>query len=324
VTDVFLNPNPNEPVRFVVTGTTQKQATQRTNAAGIAQYCYTSTKSGTDAIHAWADTVEEDNEQDPGEPFDDAAKLWHPGDPASLVLTPETDINEVGTRHCVKAEVRDAFGNPTPDEVVRFNVEGASEQDTDPADEDGSDETDEFGNAEFCYTGPDLPGADAIHAYADNDGDGTQDADETAEDAATKAWVLPPSTPGCEIKLNTGGWIATLTGSKGSFGGNARIELDGTITRGQLTYQDHSPLTPITFHTLEVLVIVCDGNRAQIYGKGEVNGVGPLFFRITARDVAEPGSAPGPDTYQFITTAYASGPEENPLQGGNIQIHVFR
>jgi hypothetical protein len=325
VTDVFLNPNPNEPVRFVVTGTTQKQATQRTNQAGIAEFCYTSTRSGTDAIHAWADTVEEDNEQDPGEPFDDAAKLWHPGDPAFLDLKPETDANEVETQHCVKAEVRDAFGNPTPDELVRFDVEGASEQDQDPADEDGSDRTDEFGNAAFCYTGPDLPGADAIHAYADNDEDNTQDANEPFDDA-TKTWVLPPSTPGCEIKLNTGGWILTLLGDKGTFGGNARIEADGAITRGQFEYHDHNSLLPINFHSINVLVIVCDadGERADIYGTGDVNGVGPVDYRIRVRDGGEPGSTPGPDTYQIITAAYTSGPEDNPLRGGNIQIHRFR
>jgi hypothetical protein len=333
VTDIFLNPNPNEPVRFVVTGTTQKQATQRTNAAGIAEFCYTSTKSGTDAIHAWADTVEEDNEQDPGEPFDDAAKLWHPGDPAFVDLKPETDSNEVETQHCVKAEVRDAFENPTPDELVRFDVEGASEQDKEPADEDGSDRTDEFGNAEFCYTGPDLPGADSIHAYADNDEDTTQDANEPFDDA-TKAWILPPSTPGCEVTIHDGGWIRTLTGNKGTFGGNARIEADGAITRGELSYHDHSAILPIEFHSLDVLVIVCesldqngdgesDGERASIYGTGRVNGVGPVDFRIRVSDRGEPGSAPGPDTYQIITVAYTSGPEENPLQGGNIQIHRF-
>jgi hypothetical protein len=327
VTDAFLNPNPNEPVRFVVTGTTQKQATQRTNQAGIAEFCYTSTKSGTDAIHAWADTVEEDNEQDPGEPFDDAAKLWHPGDPAFLDLKPETDANEVETQHCVKAEVRDAFGNPTPDELVRFDVEGASEQDQNPADEDGSDRTDEFGNAEFCYTGPDLPGADTIHAYADNDEDNTQDANEPFDDA-TKTWVLPPSTPGCEITIHNGGWILTATGSKGTFGGNARIEADGSITRGQLEYKDHSTLTPIDFHSIEVLVVVCDTNaagehRADVYGTGRVNGVGPVDFRVRVSDRGEPGSAPGPDTYQIITAIYASGLDDNPLQGGNIQIHRF-
>ncbi|HEX2045262.1 MAG TPA: Ig-like domain-containing protein [Gaiellaceae bacterium] len=325
VTDIFLNPNPDEPVRFVVTGTTQKQATQRTNAAGIAEFCYTSTKSGLDAIHAWADTIEEDNEQDPGEPFHDATKLWHPGDPAFLDLKPETDSNEVETEHCVKAEVRDAFGNPTPKETVRFDVEGASEQDQDPADEDGSATTDEFGNAEHCYTGPELPGTDAIHAYADNDEDNVEDADEPARDDAAKTWILPPSTPGCEITIHNGGWIFTLTGSKGSFGGNARIEADGTITRGEQTYHDHSALMPITFKSTEVLVIVCDPDedRADIYGLGEVNGLPPVHYRIRVRDLGEPGSAPGPDTYQIITAAYVSGLEDNPLQGGNIQVHVF-
>jgi hypothetical protein len=322
VTDMFLNPNPGILVRFSVTGTTTRNETRTTNAGGIAEFCYTSTTSGLDMIHAYADT-DEDNTQDPEEPFDDATKLWQPGDPAFVVLTPETSTNEVGTEHCVKAEVEDAFGNPTPDRLVRFDVEGASEQDQDPADEDGSDRTDEFGNATHCYTGPDLPGADTIHAYADNDEDGVQDANEPFDDA-TKTWVLPPSTPGCEIKLNTGGWINTFTGSKGTFGGNARIELDGAI-RGQLEYQDHSALTPVTFHSTEVLVIRCDADRkrAEIYGMGEVNGLPPVFFRITVRDLDEPGSTPGPDTYQFFTTAYASGAEDNPLQGGNVQIHVF-
>ena len=324
VTDMFLNPNPDVLVRFTVTGTTAKTASDRTDGGGIAEFCYTSTKSGLDDIHAYADT-DEDNTQDPAEPFDDAGKLWQPGDPATVALTPKTSENEVDTEHCLQAEVRDAFGNPTPDEVVRFDVEGASEQDAQPADEDGSDTTDEFGHATHCYTGPDLPGADTIHAYTDNDTDNTQDANEPFDDAE-KTWILPASTPGCEIKLNTGGWITTFTASKASFGGNARIEPNGAITQGQLEYQDHSALTPITFHAVKVLVIVCDADRkrAQIYGTGEVNGVGPLFFRIVARDLGEPGSSPGPDTYQFITAAYASGPEDNPLQGGNIQIHIFR
>lgn len=74
-----------------------------------------------------------------------------------------------------------------------------------------------------------------------------------------------------------------------------------------------------------MLVVVCDENRqrGQIYGTGTVNGLGPLFYRIVVRDLGEPGSAPGPDTYQIITTAYASGAEDNPLEGGNIQIHFF-
>ncbi len=52
---------------------------------------------------------------------------------------------------------------------------------------------------------------------------------------------------------------------------------------------------------------------ASIYGTGRVNGVGAVDFRVRVSDRGEPGSAPGPDTYQIITAAYASGPEENPL-----------
>ncbi len=329
VTDIFFNPNPDILVRFTVTGTVELERTDRTDNGGIAEMCYTSTTAGLDMIHAYADT-DEDNVQDPEEPFDDATKLWQPGDPAMVTLTPETSVNEVETEHCVKAEVRDAFGNATPDRLVRFDVEGASEQDEQPADEDGSDRTDEFGNAAFCYTGPDLPGADTIHAYADNDEDNVEDPGEPFDDA-TKTWILPPSTPGCEVAIHTGGWILATSGDKGSFGGNARIELDGTITRGQLEYHDHSALLPINFHSIEVLVIVCealdgdgdgtpDGQRASVYGTGEVNGIGPVDFRVRVSDRGEPGSTPGPDTYQVITAAYASGPEENPLQGGNIQI----
>jgi hypothetical protein len=131
------------------------------------------------------------------------------------------------------------------------------------------------------------------------------------------------------VTIHDGGWILTLTGSKGTFGGNARVEATGAITRGQLSYQDHSTLTPITFHSIQVVAIVCrsetGGQSADVYGTGRVNGVGPVDFRIRVSDRGEPGSKPaGPDTYQIITAAYASGPEENPLQGGNVQIHRWQ
>lgn len=55
-----------------------------------------------------------------------------------------------------------------------------------------------------------------------------------------------------------------------------------------------------------------------------MNGLGPVDFRVRVSDRGEPGSQPvGPDTYQIISGAYTSGAEENPLQGGNIQIHRF-
>jgi hypothetical protein len=48
-----------------------------TNASGQAQFCYTSALPGSDAIHAYADT-NNNNMQDVGEPFGDAAKTWIP------------------------------------------------------------------------------------------------------------------------------------------------------------------------------------------------------------------------------------------------------
>ncbi len=331
VSDVFGNPNPDEPVRFVVTGTTQKQATQRTNSGGIAEFCYTSTQAGQDLIHAWADSIEEDNEQDPGEPFDDATKNWHPGEPASVLLTPKTSTNEVGTQHCVKAEVRDEFGNPTPNETVVFDVEGASEQDAQPADEDGRDTTDEFGNAQHCYTGPDLPGGDTIVAFADIDPEGPAQPNGVMDeneprDTAEKNWIFPASTPACEITMTDGGWITTLTGDKGTFGGNAKvIEGDvGSLESGELEYQDHNAVQPLNFHSVEIVAVVCgDDGRADVYGLGRVEDAAPTPFRVRVRDVSEPGSEPGagPDTYQIIFAGYASGPEDNPIQGGNIQVH---
>jgi hypothetical protein len=97
---------------------------------------------------------------------------------------------------------------------------------------------------------------------------------------------------------------------------------------GRADPSDQSTLTPITFHSIHVMAIVCrsetGGQSADIYGTGRVNGVGPVDFRVRVSDRGEPGSKPaGPDTYQIITAAYTSGPEENPLQGGNIQIHRF-
>jgi hypothetical protein len=108
-----------------------------------------------------------------------------PGPPATLTLTPPAATNPVDTQHCVTATVEDAAGNPVPNVTVRFSVTGSVTT-------GGSDTTDANGEATFCYTGPTSPGADAIHAYADNDNSGTQDVGEPFGDA-TKAWV--PAAP---------------------------------------------------------------------------------------------------------------------------------
>jgi hypothetical protein len=248
-----------------------------------------------------------------------------PGAPFMLDLQPFEDTNDVGTQHCVTATVTDQSGQPVPGITVVFDVEGASEIDQNPPDEDGTATTNNQGVATFCYTGPDLPGKDVIRAFADTDNDGMQDAPppvgDEPFDVADKLWVLPPTTPGCEINISNGGSITTATGSRGTFGGNAKAELDGT-TKGEEEYQDHRVLLPINFHSLEIMAIVCRGDdEADIFGTGEVNGVGPQDFRIRVKDGGEPGR--GVDTYHILVGSYTSGAENNPLTGGNVQIHRF-
>jgi Bacterial Ig-like domain (group 1)/Beta-propeller repeat len=229
--------------------------------------------------------------------------------PATLTLSPPTATNPVGAQHCVTATVEDAAGNPVPDVTVQFMVTGAVTT-------SGSATTDENGEAEFCYQGPALPGADAITAFADTDDDGTQDVGEPSG-AATKTWVLPVTTPLCTITITNGGRITANNGDKASFGGNAKADAKGK-TSGQEQYQDHGPAQKMNVHSINVLAIVCQGTtQASIYGQATINGSGSFFYRINVRDLGEPGV--GKDTYWILLqNGYNSG--EHKLEAGNVQI----
>jgi len=176
----------------------------------------------------------------------------------------------------------------------------------------GSVTTDAAGQATFCYTGPGLPGADVITAYADTDNDNVNDATEP-EDTATKTWVIPASTEGC--KVTYGGRIMAANGAKATFGGNAKA--DGLT--GQEEFQDHGPAADMNVHSIDVLAVVCsaDGTMASIFGTATVDGSGSFDYRIDLNDVAEPGSS---DTYRIrLSNGYDSGVQV--LQEGNVQIH---
>ncbi len=86
------------------------------------------------------------------------------------------------------AKVTASTGNPTSGWTVRFSVTGANPQ-TGSATSDGS------GNAPFCYTGEN-GGSDTISAFADTDGNGTQDAPgEPGDPGVTREWLAqPPDT----------------------------------------------------------------------------------------------------------------------------------
>jgi Bacterial Ig-like domain (group 1) len=303
VTDADGAPVPGVTVQFSVSGANTAGGSAVTDANGQAVFCYTGTVAGLDTITAYADT-DGDAVQDPDEPSGRATKLYTAGPPTSLTLTPPSDTNTVDDQHCVTATVRDAFGNPTPGITVRFSVSGSVTT-------SGSAVTDANGQATFCYTGPALPGADVITAYADTDNDNVRDPDEPSS-RATKAWVIPASTEGC--KVTYGGRIEAANGDKGTFGGNAQAP-----DKGQEEYQDHGPVQPMNVHSINVQAVVCNKRRTQasIFGQATIDGSGTYNYRIDLQDLGEPGTT---DTYRIrLSNGYDSGVQV--LNQGNVQIH---
>jgi len=303
LTDGLGNPVPGETILFSVSGAHTTSGSGVTDASGEADFSYVGTNLGSDTITACHD-ANGNGMCDPGEASDTATKEWVVGPPADLELEPATDTNPVDTQHCVTATVTDAFGNPTPGITVRFQVTGS-------VNTSGSVVTDANGEAEFCYMGPALPGADVITAYADTDNDGVQDADEPG-DTAEKTWVLPASTEGC--KVTYGGHITAANGDPASFGGNAKAP-----DKGQQQYTDHGPATPMNVHSISVTAVTCsaDGTQASIFGQATIDGSGTFDYRIDLKDLDEPGTS---DTYRIrLSNGYDSG--EQVLDGGNVQIH---
>jgi hypothetical protein len=238
------------------------------------------------------------------------AKIGELGTPATLTLEPAAATNAVGTTHTVTATVRDAGGNPVSNIVVRFSVTGSVIA-------SGYCTTDTSGQCSFTYQGPELPGADAITAFADTNNNGTHDSGEPTG-AAEKTWLLPVTTPLCEINVTNGGWIVAANRDTATFGGNAKSDAESN-TQGQEEYQDHGPAQPMNVKSISVLAIVCDdvGQEASIYGLATIDGAGSFFYRIKVKDLAEPGV--GHDTYWILLdNGYNSG--EQTLAGGNVQI----
>lgn len=108
---------------------------------------------------------------------------------STMSLTPvSAPALEVGSTHCVTAQVVDENGNPQTGITVYFTVTGAN-----PG--SGSAVTDASGSAVFCYTGA-AAGDDDINAYADMDGDGVQDSTEPFGFAEAE-WVITNVPPDC-------------------------------------------------------------------------------------------------------------------------------
>jgi uncharacterized repeat protein (TIGR01451 family) len=93
----------------------------------------------------------------------------------SVVLTPETDSNPVGTQHCVDATVTDQSGSPLAGVRVDFTVTGVNPT-------SGFANTNTSGVAQFCYTGANQ-GSDTITSSVG-----------ALSDTASKTWTTTTPT----------------------------------------------------------------------------------------------------------------------------------
>ncbi len=214
--------------------------------------------------------------------------------PAAVVLSPKSAVNTVGTTHTVTATVVTAVGLPVPGTTVLFTVTGSVTT-------TGSCTTGADGQCSFTYSGPKLPGADAIRGCVDAGG---------PCDEATKAWILPAGTPG---KVTGGGYIPSVDLIDTiAFGFNAKSQSDGF--HGNCNVIDHA--LDVQVKCLDVSSLVQAGTHATFFGNATVNGAATTY-RIDVEDLGEPGR--GRDTFEIQTASGYSA--AGVLSGGNIQTH---
>ncbi|HZO59598.1 MAG TPA: Ig-like domain-containing protein [Solirubrobacterales bacterium] len=174
--------------------------TRPTDADGVVRCTYRGRKPGTDQIRASADL---DNDVSfSSEPARASATFtWLSGPADTLRLDPRTLFGVVGTRRCVTASAWEQLDDDLGpvqviDTPIRFAVTGANAS-------GGTVRTDSNGRAEFCYT-PAAGGADEIGAFADNNGNGTDDGDTEPDDLVAATWIAEPPTISVEPGASTG------------------------------------------------------------------------------------------------------------------------
>lgn len=152
--------------------------------------------------------------------------------------------------------------------------------------------------AEFCYLGPDLPGADDITAHADTNDNGTVDEGEPVG-GATKAWLMPDATPG---HVTGGGQAPAQSGGDAiAFGFNAKSTDTGI--KGNCNVVDGA--ADVHVKCVDVTSLTRSGTHATIFGTATINGTA-TGFRIDVDDHGEPGA--WRDTFRIVTSSgYSAG-----------------
>lgn len=125
-------------------------------------------------------------------------------------------------------------------------------------------------------------------------------------------------SPGCVSTkdfVTGGGWIATPSGDRGTFGVAGGIK-NGDYW-GHLTYVDHGSRMKVK--GTEVTAYEATGPTSRhIEGTAEVNGRTTVGYQVDVSDNGEPGR--GNDTFSLrLSNGYVAA---GTLEGGNIQLHL--
>jgi hypothetical protein len=220
--------------------------------------------------------------------------------PAHVVLSPDTATTAVGESHCVTATVTDAANDAIAGVSVLFFLDSGPTQ--------GAGQTNESGQAQFCYTSDEL-GTDLIGAFADTNGDGEFQTFEPFAERATVTWVISSL---CEV--SGGGNLIAANGDKATFSADVRAQNGGGA--GDVNFTDHGPAKRLKLRSKTIDGVTCQGSAATITGTVSDNGSDPVSFTIDLQDLGAKGRD---DTYRIrLSTGYDTGVQR--LHGGQIEV----
>jgi hypothetical protein len=256
-------------------------------------------------------------------------KLDMIGTPTALTLAPAADTNPVGTSHTVTATVTDFGGSPVPGVTVRFSVAG-------PNPTSGSGTTNASGEATFTYTGNNA-GSDAIHAFADTNNNGVQNAGEPFGDA-TKTWT--PATPATLVldpaaDTNPVGTSHTVTATVKDAGGNpvanvtVRFTVTGAVntsgpcttnTAGQCDFTYKGPTAP----GADAITAFADTDDDSTQDTGEPGGAASKTWTPAAPAtlILTPATDTNPVGAEHTVTATVQDAFGNPVPGVTVRFSV--
>ncbi len=250
-----------------------------TNGDGQASFAYLGDGGeGTDVIIAWADLDEEDD-QDPGEPQSTALKSWTIVEIDGLTLSPLSDEDPVGTLHHLTGTVNPKVaGALVRIEVVAGPNTGAT----------NDDRTNSSGEADLRYRGDGGEGTDLILAWVDLDNDGVVDSGEE-QATATKLWT--PGGPGAIAPED----VEEACEELGETSHPSLVSLCDVIASGELSQQARTVIQGIILRKSGWVFPGnpgCHGN-ANGFGNGRWNSRGADGCETMDDDDGHPGRGRG-------------------------------